>query len=134
MFRKPKPKRPIFVIGPPLLQSDVSILIGLKQKRPKIEIVPEIETVLPAVEKSVVETKIELDLSDIDSIKEAVFKNEGLTSPVADLAQYPLLFLGRKPLKSELEDIKLYAEDKNIKKLTEKVSFSLPALTCRCSL
>jgi hypothetical protein len=109
-------------------------LIGLKQKRPKIEIVPEIETVLPAVEKSVVETKIELDLSDIDSIKEAVFKNEGLTSPVADLAQYPLLFLGRKPLKSELEDIKLYAEDKNIKKLTEKVSFSLPALTCRCSL
>jgi hypothetical protein len=101
-------------------------LIGLKQKRPKIEIVPEIDTEI--------EPELELDLSDVDAIKEAVFKNEGLAPPVVDLAQHPSLFLGREPLKSELEDIKLYAEDKNIKKLTEKVSFSLPALTCRYSL
>jgi hypothetical protein len=73
MFRKSKLKRPIFVIGPPLLQLNVSILIGFKQKRPKIEIVPEIEPAFLAMEQPIIETNIELDLSDIDSIKKAVF-------------------------------------------------------------
>jgi hypothetical protein len=99
-----KKRKFIFEIGPPLLASDLNRLIGLNKKKIKKIIEPK------------------FDVLDIESIKQAVFENEGINlPPVSNLNQHLDLVFGREPIKAELEDIKIYAEDRNIKKLTEKV-------------
>jgi hypothetical protein len=95
----------VFDIGPPLLASDLNVLIGLKKKK-IIESIPEPK----------------FDVSDVELIKQAVFENEGIRLPPAsNLNQHPDLVFGREPIKAEIEDIQLYAEDRNVKKVTEKV-------------
>jgi hypothetical protein len=69
----------VFDIGPPLLASDLNVLIGLKKKK-IIESIPEPK----------------FDVSDVESIKQAVFENEGIRLPPAsNLNQHPDLVFGR---------------------------------------
>jgi hypothetical protein len=95
------------VIGRPLIENDVSQLIGLKKR--KLETAPMIESTP------------ELDITDVEAVKNAVFHNKGLAPPISDLAKHDSVVYGRDPTQSELDDIKFYAEDKNVQKLTEKI-------------